>query len=162
MTAAAEREPTPPTPVETLEWRVWLLTGHPGRAGLAVAVCALTVWFTHSLSGSTWLAGFAAFVLFASLSHFFLPTRFQLDAEAVRVSNLLYRRRRLWTEFRGFARSGPRLKLLTLPPGSRLDNYRGMLLLLPAGEAGDEAVRFVRARLDAGEAPGERGHDERG
>ena len=121
-------------------------------SALTVAVSALTVWFTYSLSSSAWLAGFAAFVLFASLSHFFLPTRFRFDEDAVRVSNLIYRRRRLWKEFRGYARSGPRLKLLTLPPGSRLDNYRGMLLLLPPGELAEDAVRFVRARLDAPEA----------
>ena len=76
------------------------------------------------------LGGLAAFVLLASLSSFFFPTRTRLDPEAVRVTNPLYWRRRAWSEFRGFSRSGPRLKLLSLPPGSRLDNYRGMLVLL--------------------------------
>ncbi len=128
-----------------LAWRVWLLRRHPWKGLMAFGVAVFTVWFTVSLSGSAWLGGFAAFVLFASLSHFFLPTRYRLDGEAVRVSNLLYRRRRTWTEFRGFARSGPRLKLLTLPPGSRLDNYRGMMLLLP--DAADEVIAYIRARL---------------
>jgi len=160
MAAATEPDQTTDSSEATLDWRVWLLTAHPARGGLAVAVCALTVWFTHSLSGSAFLAGFAAFVLLASLSHFFLPTTFHLDTEAVRISNPLYRRRRLWREFRGYARAGARLKLLTLPPGSRLDNYRGMLLLLPPGEPGEAAVRFVRARL---EAPADlRAHDDRG
>lgn len=138
---------------ETLAWRVWLLGRHPWKGLLAFAVAGFTVWFTLSLSGSAWLGGFAAFVLFASLSHFFLPTSYRLDAEAVRVSNLLYWRRRAWSEFRGFARSGPRLKLLTLPPGSRLDNYRGMLLILP--DEAEAAVDFIRARLDDGADPGE-------
>ncbi len=128
-------------------WRVWLLVEHPWKGLLAAAVSIFTVWFAVSLSGSAWLGGFAAFILLASLSHFFLPTRYALDEKAVRVSNLLYWRRRAWSEFRGFARSGSRLKLLTLPPGSRLDNYRGMLLMLPADP--EPVLRYVRERLDA-------------
>ncbi len=144
--------PEPPPPLDggtqqaaTLGWRIWLLARHPWRGCMAGAVSAFTVWFVTDLSGSAWLGGFASFVLLASLSHFFLPTRYHLDEEAVRVSNLIYWRRRKWQEFRGYARSGPRLKLLTLPPGSRLDNYRGMLLILP--DDADAVVAFVRARL---------------
>lgn len=136
-----------------IEWRVWLLARHPWRGLLGIAVSAFTIWFTIDLSGSTWLGGFAAFVMLATLSHFFLPTSYRLDAEAVRVSNPLYWRRRRWSEFRGFARSGPRIKLLTLPPGSRLDNYRGMLLLLPPES--DAVIAFIKARLDANSASAE-------
>ena len=137
---------------QEISWRIWLLVEHPWKGLLATAVSLFTIWFTVNLSGSAWLGGFAAFVLLASLSHFFLPTRYSLDAEAARVSNLLYWRRRPWTEFRGFARSGSRMKLLTLPPGSRLDNYRGMLLMLPPDA--DAVLRFVRARLDAQDGSG--------
>jgi hypothetical protein len=156
-TGAQELKQAPPTRAAgELEWTIWLLTRHPWKGLLAIGVGMLTIWFTLSLTGSTWLGGIAAFILLASLSHFFLPTRYHLDEKAVRVSNILYWRRRPWSEFRGFARSGPRIKLLTLPPGSRLDNYRGMLLLLP--EAPEEALAFIRDRLadpepDGGESP---------
>ncbi len=146
-TGVQENHQAPPAKAAgKLEWTIWLLTRHPWKGLMAIGVGLLTIWFTLSLTGSAWLGGIAAFVLLASLSHFFLPTRYQLDEEFVRVSNILYWRRRPWSEFRGFARSGPRIKLLTLPPGSRLDNYRGMLLLLP--EAPEEALAFIRARLE--------------
>ncbi len=145
-TGAQELKQAPPSQAaDELEWSVWLLSRHPWKGLLAIGVGMLTIWFALSLTGSTWLGATAAFILLASLSHFFLPTRYRLDQEAVRVSNLLYWRRRPWGEFRGFARSGPRIKLLTLPPGSRLDNYRGMLLLLP--EAPEEVLAFIRTRL---------------
>jgi len=132
---------------DALAWRVWLLTAHPWRGALAILVCLLTTSFAWGLSGSVLLTAVAGLLLAASLSQFLLPTRFALDAETLRVSNPLYRRTRRWSEFRGYARAGERLKLLTLPPGSRLDNYRSLLLLLPPGAAGEAVVARVRARL---------------
>jgi hypothetical protein len=140
-----------PPPAERLEWRVFLLGRHPLRGLLALAVCAFTTWFAWSLSQSPWITAVAAFILMASLSSFFFPTFYRLDAEAVLVRNPLYWRRRLWSEFRGLRREGPRLKLLTLPGNSRLDNYRGMLLLLP--EDAEPVVDFVMRRIE--EAHGE-------
>jgi len=132
---------------DALAWRVWLLPTHPRRGALAIAVCLLTTSFAWALSQSALLTAVAGLLLVASLSQFLLPTRFALDAETLRVSNLLYRRTRHWSEFRGYARAGGRLKLLTLPPGSRLDNYRSQLLLLPPGAEGEAIVARVRARF---------------
>lgn len=111
-----------------------------------MSVCAYAVWFAWSLSGSAWLGGFAGIVLVASLSSFFFPTRYRLDADGVRVVNLLYRRTRPWSEFRGLSRQDNRLKLLTLPYDSRLDNYRGMLLILP--DDTEPVLAFVRSRIE--------------
>jgi hypothetical protein len=147
VTAAASQGERATAPDTELVWRVWLLPAHPLRGGFALAVCALTVVFAWSLSRSVLLGAVAGLVLIASLSQFLLPTHFALSGESVRVSNLLYRRTRRWSEFRGYARAGARLKLLTLPPGSRLDNYRGQLLLLPPGEAGEAVLAQVRARF---------------
>lgn len=132
---------------DALAWRVWLLPAHPRRAALAIGVCLLTTSFAWALSQSVLLTAVAGLLLAASISQFLLPTHFALDDESLRVRNLLYRRTRRWSEFRGYARAGGRLKLLTLPPGSRLDNYRGLLLLLPPGAAGEAVVARVRARL---------------
>jgi len=139
-------QPADPPAPEHFEWTIFLLARHPGRGGLALAVCAFTTWFAWSLTHSAWLAGMAAFVLVASLATFFFPTRFTLDGEGVRVVNLIYRRKRAWREFRGLRRQGDRLKLLTLPYDSRLDNYRGMLLILP--EDHETIVEFIRRKLE--------------
>ena len=157
MTAAqSQGERAAAAPSVELAWRVWLLPAHPLRAGLALSVCLLTVAFAWSLSGSVLLTAVAGLLLLASLSQFLLPTDFRLSDESVQVKNLLYRRQRRWSEFRGYARAGERLKLLTLPPGSRLDNYRSQLLLLPAGAQGEAVMDCVRARLaPAAPAPGE-------
>ena len=95
------------------------------------------------------MAGVAAFILIASLSNFFLPTRYRLSEESVHVGNLFYRRTRKWTEFRRCRSGRGGVKLLTLPRDSRLDNFRGMLILLP--EDGDAILAFIRGRLPAQE-----------
>ncbi|MBN2170207.1 MAG: hypothetical protein JW819_02670 [Candidatus Krumholzibacteriota bacterium] len=130
---------------EVIEWRVFLLTRHPGRGLFAALVIALTAWFTWSVSASAWLTGLAAFILLGSLSSFFFPTRYRLDGETLRASNLFWRRTRRWEEFRAMRHQGRQLKLLTLPGDSRLDNFRGMLLLLP--EDREPVLEFARRRL---------------
>lgn len=147
MSPAARETPASAAVGDALAWRVWLLRAHPRRGALAILVCLLTISFAWALSESALLTAVAGLLLVASLSQFLLPTHFALDAESLRVRNLLYRRTRRWSEFRGYARAGNRLKLLTLPPGSRLDNYRSLLLLLPPGADGEAVVARVRARL---------------
>jgi hypothetical protein len=130
----------------SLGWTVWLVRNHPWRGLLAGAVSGYTVWFTWSYTSSGWLAGFAAFVMLASLSSFFLPTSYAMDGEKVMVKNPIYRRTRKWDEFRGMKKAGDKLKLTTFSRDSRLDNYRGMLLLLPP--QADEIIDFIRQRLE--------------
>ncbi len=141
----------PTVEAASIEWTVFLLRRHPWRGLLAVAVCAVTISFVWSFTSSAWITGVATFILLASLSSFFFPTRFQLDGEKIRMSNALYRRTRKWSEFRGMRQHEDRLKLITLPYDSRLDNYRGMLLILP--EERDPVLAFIRRRIE--EAHGE-------
>ena len=117
-----------------------------GRAGAAAAEAHIAaVEDQDALRSSLEGAGLAAFVLVASLSSFFFPTRYSLDSDGVRVINFIYRRKRSWTEFRDLRRQEGRVKLLTLPYDSRLDNYRGMLLILP--EDSEPVLAFLRARI---------------
>ena len=140
-TAAAGDEPA----AERLEWTVFLFARYPARGIAALAVVAFTIWFVWSVSRSAWLTGLAAFLLISSLASFLFPTRFTMDGESVTMRNALSWRRRRWSEFRGLRHDGRRLRLLTLPGNSRLDHYRGMMLLLP--EDKERVLDFARRRL---------------
>ena len=137
---------------EIVEWRIFLLGRHPGRGLLVLAVCALTLWFVHGYGGSAWITGFAAFVLLASLSNYLLPTRYRLDDTHALVRNPLYWRRRAWTEFRALSHRGDRVNLRTLPHESRLDHYRGMLIIMDPARR-DEILDFIRRRIEDDHAP---------
>ena len=116
---------------EVLQWTVFLLKRSPAKGVFALLVLIFTTYFVWSFSASAWLAGFSAFVLLASLATFFFPTSFRLDAETIRVRNPLYWRTRHWKEFRGLRRRDDKVKLVTLSRDSRLDNFRGQLIVLP-------------------------------
>lgn len=131
---------------ETLEWRIFLLGRQRGRGLMAIAVCAVTLWFVHGFGGSAWITGVAAAILIASLSSFLLPTRFRLDATHVLVRNPLYWRRRAWTEFRAYDHVGDRVSLRTLPHPSRLDHYRGMLIILDPARR-EEILAYIGQRI---------------
>jgi len=131
---------------ETLEWRIFLLRRHPWRGLLAVSVIVLTVTFVHGYGENAWVTGLALFILLASLSSFLLPTRYRLDDTHVSVRNLFTWRRRAWSEFRALSRSGDRVNLRTLPHESRLDHYRGMLIILDPDRRG-ELMEFIEKRI---------------
>ncbi len=132
---------------DILEWKIFLLASQPGRGIMAVAVCMVTLWFTQSLGGSAWITGVAAFILLASLSNFLLPTRYRFDSTHVLVRNPLHWRRRAWTEFRAFTRAGDRVNLRTLPHESRLDHYRGMLIIMDPLRR-EEILEFIVSHIE--------------
>lgn len=135
------------TGIETIEWKVFLFSRHPARGAMAAAVLMVTLAFVHNMAGSAWLTGLATFILLVSLSNFFLPTQYKMDATHVELRNPLYRRRRAWTEFRGVSHDGLRLKLRTISRPSRLDNYRGMLIQMDP-DRGQEILDYARARIE--------------
>ena len=114
---------------------------------MALAVMLVTLSFVHSFGGIPWLTGLATFVLLASLSGFFLPTRYRMDATHVEARNPLWSRRRPWSDFRGLGHDGLRLKLRTIAKPSRLDNYRGMLIQMDP-ERAQEILDFARERVE--------------
>lgn len=131
---------------ESLEWRIFLLGSEPRRGVLALVVSAITLWFVHDFAHSAWITGFAAFILLASLSNFLLPTRYRLDETHVLIRNPLYWRKRAWTEFRAMSHRDDRVNLRTLPHESRLDHYRGMLIIMDPAQR-DEILAFMSERI---------------
>ncbi|MDP6668989.1 MAG: hypothetical protein QF492_03630, partial [Candidatus Krumholzibacteria bacterium] len=131
---------------EALEWKVFLFARQPWRGFGALLVCLVTLYFIHSLADSPWLTGLSAFVLAASLSSFLLPTHYRLDESHAGSRNLFSRQSRPWTDFRSLSHDGARLKLRTFRHDSRLDHYRGMLLLLDP-ERRDEIIDFARQKI---------------
>jgi hypothetical protein len=140
---------------EKLAWRV-----HPAteRPNLGAAILALVVVF--SVVVGLWMRGmywsvFAFGVLFLSLEAFFLPSRYELDAQGVVVHKPFSQAGRPWSQFRrvAFDPFG-----VTLSPFSRrhwLDPYRAVRLRFAGGARAGEGPereqvrRFILAHVDA-------------
>lgn len=131
-----------------LSWQVHLLRRHPWR-GLAalvtiVALMAL-VWLVLGPFGAL-LLGLASLL---SLSSFFLPQRFALFQDHVRVRQGLRSQVRPWRDFRRVVRGGDRILLSPFSAPHPLETWRGVILVL---DQDDEQVwSLLRSRLDPGE-----------
>ena len=86
-------------------------------------------------------------VLTGSMSRYFLPTRYRLDAVGVRASHLGRSRTQAWEQIR---RAEPRrdgVFLSPFPRPSRLDSFRGIYLRFHDNQ--DEVREFVQAHVAA-------------
>ena len=109
-----------------------------GRWAAVVGIC-VAVGVSFGGAGYGLLAGV---LLGASLGRYFVPTRFELDAEGVIVRFLGQTRRVPWGAVRRVAVGREGVFLSPFAEPSRLDSFRGTLLRF-AGN-GDEVVSFVQ------------------
>ena len=130
---------------ETLEWNVYPARSHPRKTAIALCViaafCLFVLWRTNAV---IW-AVFSAAVLFLSLSRFFLPTHYTLTPGHLIINFMGIRRKKAWSEFRRAdgVKGGVFLSPFAQP--TRLDNYRGLLLLCRNNKP--EVLEFVQKRI---------------
>lgn len=129
---------------EALRW-----TAHPARrrplVGVAVVafVGAAAVAGAHTLGpGMQWASPLFALVLLASVSSFLLPTRYELDDEAITVRHVFGARRRLLRDFRRVEFGGGFALLSPFVVPRTLDRFRALVLPL------DGVPAAVRERLE--------------
>ena len=92
------------------------------------------------------LFGVLAFVLlFLSMARFFLPTRYHLTEDGLRVRFLGRKRHRPWSEFRNFYPYRIGVLLTPFPRPSRLDSFRGQFLRFNGNH--DEVLEFIARHI---------------
>lgn len=87
-------------------------------------------------------------VLAASLSRYWLPTRYVIDEQGVQMTHLGWERRRPWSQFRRVDVHRDGLFLSPFAHSSRLDSFRGCFLRFYARR--EDVVDFVRERVANG------------
>lgn len=86
-------------------------------------------------------------VLVGSLSRYFLPTRYRLDAAGVRASHLGRSQMQTWEQIRRADLRRDGVFLSPFPRPSRLDSFRGVYLRFHANR--DQVRDFVQAHVPA-------------
>jgi len=141
MTAKKERK----NPQEL----AWL--AHPARERpkatilLALFLLALEVGIYFSFQ-SLFIALLSALFIVGSLSTYFFPTKYKLDAQGVTVKGLLFRHNRPWRQFRIYYADRRGVQLSTFLRPSRLDPFRGMSLLFSTDNR-EQVLAFIKERL---------------
>ncbi|MEW6752604.1 MAG: hypothetical protein AB1505_16705 [Candidatus Latescibacterota bacterium] len=131
---------------EALTWRVHPLgqEPRPKSAALIVLLVGLAAAAGNAFGGTAY--GLTALaVLAASLSRYWLPTRYRLDGVGVQTEHLGWRRARSWREFRRVDVHRNGVFLSPFPQPSRLDPFRGCFLACGAERAAVAA--WARAQV---------------
>jgi hypothetical protein len=115
------------------------------RTGLLIAaVVLLSIGFGYSFGGGEY-ALLSLIVLAASLSRYWLPTSYEVDAEGVHSKHLGLRQQRAWREFRRVEVRCDGIFLSPFARQSRLDSFRG--LFVRCAENRDAVAAFARCHV---------------
>jgi hypothetical protein len=132
---------------EALKW-----VTHPVRRSSLITVLVIlflfVVWMVVYLATSSlFLTGLSVLIMLGSLSSFFLPTRYELSQDKVRIRFFLTTRERQWNAFRSFYVDKNGVLLSPFDKPSRLENFRGVYVRFNRNK--DQVVEFVESRIRA-------------
>jgi hypothetical protein len=132
---------------EVLKW-----SSHPVKRNTLISVLVilfiLFIWLVVYLTTySLLLTGLAVVIMLGSLSSFFLPTRYELDQDRVRIKFFLTTREREWNSFRSYYVDKNGVLLSPFPQPSRLENFRGIYVRFNQNK--DQVVGFVKTKIQA-------------
>ncbi|OHB74480.1 MAG: hypothetical protein A2Z34_08300 [Planctomycetes bacterium RBG_16_59_8] len=140
----------------TIEWTV-----HPFRknirksAALLFLLAGLSLFFHIAMASPgnnpTLFTIAVSVILFLSLRDYFFPTHYRLSAEGVLVETTFGRRFKRWNSFRSFSLDANGLFLSPFEGRSRLENFRGLYLLLDGN--GPQVASYVKERVLARAMP---------
>ena len=127
------------------EWTV-----HPLRSGgyrsviFVAAIVLIPLGVMVAFEHVVW-AVFALAFLLGTLSAFWLPTRFRITHDAVELNRWYWKRRKLFRELGRVEADSNGLFVSPFAERSRLDNYRGMLLMEPPER--ETVLKYIRERI---------------
>lgn len=135
---------------KTIEW-----TAHPFRKNIRKSVALLLllasiiiIFYQASSTPGIDPVIFSIFItiiLLFSLRSYFLPTRYRMSDEGIMVETALGRTIRRWETFKRFSLDNNGLFLSPFDKPSRLENFRGLYVLLNGN--GSQVAAYVRERI---------------
>ena len=129
-----------------IRWTAHPLRDEPRAKSALLLAIVLGLSAAVSLSFGSGGYGFLTFgLLTASLSRYFLPTRYRLDTTGACISHLGVRRRAPWSQVRRVSVCPDGIFLSPFDRPNRLDAFRGHFLR--CCENRDEVIRFVQTHL---------------
>jgi hypothetical protein len=133
------------TETTVLKW-----SSHPAKKRATISILVvlflLVVWLAvYFTTSSFFLTGLSVVIMLASLSSFFLPTRYELDQDKVGIYYVLGKKERPWSAFRSFYVDKNGVLLSPFPRPSRLENFRGIYVRFDRNK--DLVVDFVKSKV---------------
>jgi hypothetical protein len=135
-------------PINSQPFLKW--SSHPLKKNVWVSILVVlflfAVWLAVYLTTwSIFLLALSVVIMLGSLSTFFLPTRFELDDDKVKIIYLLSTRERKWDTFRSYYVDKNGVLLSPFERPSRLENFRGLYIRFNQNK--EQVVDFVKAKI---------------
>ena len=134
------------------------MTKSPARAVAAVGFLALLGWAMQSTFHTGYFTLVGVLLVWTQIASFFLPTRYTLSDEKVRVEGIVGRKEKAWSEFKSVLVDRDGMLLSPFPGRSRLERFRGLALQFHDNR--DEVVAFVERSVPRPEVPSKHVGDE--
>lgn len=113
---------------------------------ILIVIFLLAIWFVVYLTTrNPFLVALSVVIMLGSLSSFFLPTRYELDDDKVKIRYLLSMRERKWGMFRSYYVDKNGVLLSPFERPSRLENFRGLYIRFDNNQ--DQVVDFVKSKI---------------
>ena len=135
--------------METLSW-----TAHPARLRKKATVIVLLFIFliffvVYEVTGSYLMVLLAALIFAGSLSTYFLPTKYEITGDKVRIKYTFTKIEKNMRDFRSYYPDKRGVLLSPFPRPSRLENFRGLYLKYHNNKA--EVDAFIKRIFEAKE-----------
>ena len=113
---------------------------------IGVILFLFAIWFSVYLTTSNpFLVALSVLIMLGSLSSFFLPTRYLLDDDKVRIKFFFTIREKKWGMFRSCYVDKNGILLSPFERPSRLENFRGLYIRFDRNK--DQVVDFVKEKI---------------
>lgn len=129
----------------SIAWTVHPVKRKPWVSAIATLVVLLFSFLVYVSTESTFFCVLSLLVLFASLAKFYMPTRYTLTESEIIVKTTMQTLKKEWTLYRSCWPDKNGILLSPFVEQSRLENFRGLYLIL--GENREEAISFIKERL---------------
>lgn len=133
---------------EPLSWTVHPLVENWKRSALlGIFLCFLFLCIYWGFQ-SVQLVCLSALFLIGSLYKYYLPFRYQCEADRLIVTACCYRLERTWTTFRSSYVDANGILLSPFAKPTRLENFRGVYVRFGTHPS-ESVVNFIRARMES-------------
>lgn len=123
---------------------------HPVKKSVLVSILVIlflvVIWtLVYVTTLNLFFVVLSVVIMLGSLSSFFLPTRYELDKNKVRIRFFLTIREKKWGMFRSFYADKNGVLLSPFEKPSRLENFRGIYIRFNQNK--EQVVDFVKSQM---------------
>ncbi len=121
------------------------------RKSVLVSVFLVILWaVVYIITNSVLFLVLSVVIMLGSLSPFYLPTRYELTEDNVKVNYVYHSMEKSWTSYRSYYPDKNGVLLSPFPRPSRLESFRGVYIRF---EGNKEAVlSFIKEKMEKEDA----------